>query len=140
MNRLKFWSQIEKLNNKTKSNIEEFIDIAKQIQEINSRTKIDPIQERKWRLEKLEGTKYLSYIFKIENKKATEVRTRTTFTKMYYTRTTTRTVLKIQMGVRCVTITPIVLTSFSNKGLCNITYTQSKIKGLCLIFNRMLNY
>ena len=45
-----------------------------------------------------------------------------------------------QMGVRCVAITPIVLTSFSNKGLCNITYTQSKIKGLCLIFNRMLNY
>jgi hypothetical protein len=47
MNRLKFWNQIEKLNNKTKSNIEEFIDISKQIQEINSRTKIDPIQERK---------------------------------------------------------------------------------------------
>jgi hypothetical protein len=49
-------------------------------------------------------------------------------------------VVKNQMGVRCVTITPIVLTSFSNKGLCNIEYTQSKIKGLCLIFNRMLNY
>ena len=61
-------TQIEKLNNETKSNIEEFIDIAKQIQEINSRTKIDPIHERNWRLEKLEGTKYLSYIFKIENK------------------------------------------------------------------------
>jgi hypothetical protein len=35
-------TQIEKLNNETKSDIEEFIDIAKQIQEINSRIKIDP--------------------------------------------------------------------------------------------------
>jgi hypothetical protein len=59
---------------------------------------------------------------------------------IYYTTTRTRTMLKNQMGVRCVAITPIVLTSFSNKGLCNITYTQSKIKGLCLIYNRMLNY
>jgi len=32
-------TQIEKLNNETRSNREEFIDIAKQIQEINSRTK-----------------------------------------------------------------------------------------------------
>ena len=47
MNRLKFWSQIEKLNNKTKSNIEEFIDIAKQIQEINSKIKIDPNTRKK---------------------------------------------------------------------------------------------
>ena len=63
-------SQIEKLNNKTKSNIEEFIDIAKQIQEINSRTKIDPNTRKKIKTGKLEGTKYLSDIFKIENKKA----------------------------------------------------------------------
>ena len=35
-------TRIEKLNNETKSNIEDFIDIAKQIQEITSRTKIDP--------------------------------------------------------------------------------------------------
>ena len=40
-------TQIEKLNNETKSNIEEFIDIAKQIQEINSRTKIDPNTRKK---------------------------------------------------------------------------------------------
>jgi hypothetical protein len=40
-------TQIEKLNNETKSNIEQFIYIAKQIQEITSRTKIDQIQERK---------------------------------------------------------------------------------------------
>jgi hypothetical protein len=35
-------TQIEKLKNETKNNREEFIDIAKQIQEINRRTKIDP--------------------------------------------------------------------------------------------------
>ncbi len=40
-------TQIEKLNNETKSNIEEFIDIAKQIQEINSRTKIDSNTKKK---------------------------------------------------------------------------------------------
>lgn len=61
-------TQIEKLNNETKSNREKFIDIAKQIQKINSRTKIDPIQERKWRLEKLEGTKYELYIQDREQK------------------------------------------------------------------------
>jgi hypothetical protein len=40
-------TQIEKLNNETKSNIEEFINIAKQIQEITSRTKIDPNTRKK---------------------------------------------------------------------------------------------
>jgi hypothetical protein len=40
-------TQIEKLNNETKSNREKFIDIAKQIQEINSRTKIDPSKRKK---------------------------------------------------------------------------------------------
>ena len=40
-------TQIEKLNNETKSNIEEFIDIAKQIQEINSKIKIDPNTRKK---------------------------------------------------------------------------------------------
>ncbi|MGI9009631.1 MAG: tyrosine-type recombinase/integrase [Nitrososphaeraceae archaeon] len=35
-------SQVEKLNNETNRNRQEFIDIAKQIQEINNRTKIDP--------------------------------------------------------------------------------------------------
>jgi ATP-dependent helicase YprA (DUF1998 family) len=40
-------TQIEKLNNETKSKIEEFINIAKQIQEITSRTKIDPNTRKK---------------------------------------------------------------------------------------------
>jgi hypothetical protein len=40
-------TQIEKLNNETKSNIDEFINIAKQIQEITSRTKIDPNARKK---------------------------------------------------------------------------------------------
>jgi hypothetical protein len=40
-------TQIEKLNNETKSNREKFIDIAKQIQKINSRTKIDPNTRKK---------------------------------------------------------------------------------------------
>ena len=69
MNRLKFWSQIEKLNNKTKSNIEEFIDIAKQIQEINSRTKFEPNTRKKMKSGEIGRTGYLSFIFKIEDKK-----------------------------------------------------------------------
>lgn len=40
-------TQIEKLNNETRSNREEFIDIAKQIQEINSRTKFEPNTRKK---------------------------------------------------------------------------------------------
>jgi hypothetical protein len=35
-------TRIKKLYNESKSNIEDFIDIAKQIQEITSGTKIDP--------------------------------------------------------------------------------------------------
>jgi hypothetical protein len=48
-------TQIEKLNNETRSNREEFIDIAKQIQEINSRTKFEQNTRKKISLEKLEG-------------------------------------------------------------------------------------
>ena len=40
-------TRIKELNNETKSNIEEFINIAKQIQEITSRTKIDPNTRKK---------------------------------------------------------------------------------------------
>ena len=40
-------TQIEKLNNENRSNREEFIDIAKQIQEINSRTKFQPNTRKK---------------------------------------------------------------------------------------------
>ena len=40
-------TQIEKLNNETRSNREEFIDIAKQIQEINNRKKIDTNTRKK---------------------------------------------------------------------------------------------
>ena len=40
-------TQIEKLNNETRSNREEFIDIAKQNQEINSRTKFEPNTRKK---------------------------------------------------------------------------------------------
>ena len=48
MNRLKVLkTQIEKLNNETKSIREEFIEIAKQIQEINRKTKIDPNTRKK---------------------------------------------------------------------------------------------
>jgi hypothetical protein len=47
-------NQIEKLNNETKSNIEEFIDIAKQIQEINNRKKIDPNTRKKMKTGEIE--------------------------------------------------------------------------------------
>ena len=47
MDRLKFKTQIEKLNNETKSNIEEFINIAKQIQELPVGQRLIQIQERK---------------------------------------------------------------------------------------------
>ena len=40
-------TQIEKLNDETRSNREEFIDIAKQIQEINSRTNFEPNTRKK---------------------------------------------------------------------------------------------
>ena len=61
-------TQIEKLNNETRSNREEFIDIAKQIQEINSRTKFEPNTRKKMKTGEIERTEYLSYIFKIEDK------------------------------------------------------------------------
>ncbi|MDF2737511.1 MAG: hypothetical protein K0S93_1368 [Nitrososphaeraceae archaeon] len=47
-------NQIEKLNNETKSNIEEFIDIAKQIQEITNRKKIDPNTRKKMKTGEIE--------------------------------------------------------------------------------------
>ena len=62
-------SQIEKLNNETRSKREEFIDIATQIQEINSRTKFEPNTRKKLKSGELGRTEYLSFIFKIEDKK-----------------------------------------------------------------------
>lgn len=62
-------TQIEKLNNETRSNREEFIDIAKQIQEINSRTKFEPNTRKKMKSGEIGRTEYLSFIFKIEDKK-----------------------------------------------------------------------
>ena len=113
MNRLKFWSQIEKLNNKTKSNIEEFIDIAKQIQEINSRTKIDSNTRKKLKTVEIGRDEIFEYIFKIENKKANGSKNSNNIYKnILYKNNNNKNSVENQMGVRCVAITPIVLTSF----------------------------
>jgi hypothetical protein len=95
---------------------------------ITCRTKIDPNTRKKMKTGEIGRNGIFElYIQDREQKRKRKQRTRTTFTKIYYTRITTRrTVLKNQMGVRCVAITPIVLTSFSNKGLCNIHIHNQK--------------